>query len=67
MLIYDMVSVGVCRSRLARGISSVGRVLRSHRRGQGFESPILHLYIRKLNVAFRKLVSLNSAFQALTQ
>lgn len=25
-----------------RGISSVGRVLRSHRRGQGFELPILH-------------------------
>gem|GEM_PF-5862026 len=24
------------------GISSVGRVLRSHRRGQGFEPPILH-------------------------
>lgn len=26
-----------------RGISSAGRALRSHRRGQGFESPILHL------------------------
>ena len=25
-----------------RGISSAGRALRSHRRGQGFESPILH-------------------------
>ena len=25
-----------------RGISSVGRALRSHRRGQGFEFPILH-------------------------
>ena len=24
------------------GISSAGRALRSHRRGQGFESPILH-------------------------
>ena len=25
-----------------RGISSAGRALRSHRRGQGFEFPILH-------------------------
>ncbi len=33
------VTIGFCR-----GISSVGRVLRSHRRGQGFESPILHLF-----------------------
>ena len=30
------------RLEIDRGISSVGRVLRSHRRGQGFESPILH-------------------------
>ena len=27
---------------MLRGVSSVGRALRSHRRGQGFESPILH-------------------------
>ena len=28
---------------MLRGISSVGRVLRSHRRGQGFDPPILHI------------------------
>jgi hypothetical protein len=42
VLKYDMC-VRVRDSAFIRGISSVGRVLRSHRRGQGFESPILHL------------------------
>ena len=32
-------------SRRDRGVSSVGRALRSHRRGQGFESPILHFFL----------------------
>ena len=30
-----------------RGISSAGRALRSHRRGQGFESPILHSGLKR--------------------
>jgi hypothetical protein len=34
------------RPRASRGCSSVGRALRSHRRGQGFESPQLHQHKR---------------------
>jgi hypothetical protein len=39
---YRNLRLAVQNLKLVRGISSVGRALRSHRRGQGFESPILH-------------------------
>ena len=37
---------------LTRGISSAGRALRSHRRGQEFESPILHSLKHRQNNRF---------------
>ncbi len=45
---------------LWRDVAQLGRALRSGRRGRWFESshPDLNLYIRKLYVAIRKLVSL---------
>ena len=47
-----------------RGISSVGRVLRSHRRGQEFEPPILH-FPKNLNVADKTVAKQGQWFLAL--
>jgi hypothetical protein len=42
--------ISTCYNHLTWGYGSVGRALRSHRRGRGFESPYLHLRGRYLEL-----------------
>jgi hypothetical protein len=44
----ERISQAVYENAKCRGRSSVGRALRSQRRGQGFDSPRLHHFFKRL-------------------